>query len=108
MKSEKLFNLMIEKGYPNGFTEIISRELHTEFTANRMIGYISAREMLPMEEVADEMLAILSDRDRLIRKHISQDAQAAINEFYRLPEESDDEEEEINDYYRLDDESDDE
>ena len=75
MKSEKLFNLMIEKGYPNGFAEIISRELHTEFTANRMIGYISAREMLPMEEVADEMLAILSDRDRLINKHISQDAQ---------------------------------
>lgn len=98
---------MIEKGYPKGFAEIISRELHTEFTANRMIGYISAREMLPMEEVADEMLAILSDRDRLINKHISLDAQAAINEFYRL-DEGDDEDVELNEFYRLDDESDDE
>lgn len=94
---------MIEKGYPNGFAEIVSRELHTEFTANRMIGYISAREMLPMEEVADEMLAILSDRDRLINKHISQDAQAAINEFYRM-DEGDEEEQEaaISEFYRLD------
>lgn len=81
-----LYNLMIEKGYPEFFSAIVATELHTEFTAKRMMGYIRARDQLPLEEVADEMFAILSDRDRLINKHISQNAQEAINEWYRMEE----------------------
>ena len=79
----ELYNLMIRKGYSQEFAQLVSREMRTEFTGRRMIGYIAAREgALPMEEVADEMMAILSDRERLIKKHISQNAQAAINEMY--------------------------
>lgn len=79
----ELYELMIRKGYPEEFSSIVSRELHTEFTGRRMMGYIAAREeALPLEEVADEMMAILSDRDRLIKKHIAQDAQMAINQMY--------------------------
>ena len=43
--------------------------------------------LLPPEEVADEMLSILSERDRLVKKHISQSAQQKINEFYNREEE---------------------
>ena len=40
-----------------------------------------------MEEVADEMLAILSDRDRITQKHMLEHAQAKINEMYRNQQE---------------------
>ncbi len=86
-KNEELYNLMISRGYPERFAELISRELRTEFTGNRMIGYIKAREgisdgPLPLEEVADEMMSILSDRDRIVNKHIAEDAQNAVNMWY--------------------------
>ena len=79
----ELYELMIRKGYPEDFSRLISSELHTEFTGKRMIGYLSARGgTLPLEEVADEMMAILSDRERLVKKHIAQDAQSYINKMY--------------------------
>ena len=43
-------------------------------------------DVLPLEEVADEMLAILSDRDRIMQKHQTEYAQAKINEMYRNQE----------------------
>ena len=80
----ELYELMIRKGYPEDFSRLVSAELHTEFTGKRMIGYLAAREgALPLEEVADEMLAILSDRDRIVQKHQTEYAQAKINEMYR-------------------------
>ena len=82
-KSKELYQLMVSKGYHEDFAALIATELNTEFTATRMIGYISRSGKLPMEEVSDEMLAILADRDRIIRKHISEHAQASINEMYR-------------------------
>ena len=92
MMHEELYNLMVEKGYPSGFAAIVATELHTEFTAKRMMGYIKARDQLPLEEVADEMMAILTDRDRFIKKHITQNAQEAINEWYRRDVEEDSQE----------------
>ena len=84
--SKKLYDLMLREGYPQDFAALIATEMHTEFTANRMYGYIALRGLIPLEEVADEMLAIESDRDRLMNKHSSEHAQAAINEFYRSGE----------------------
>ena len=80
---QKLYDLMISKGYPEDFSMVIASEMHTDFTSMRMIGYISKNKRLPLEEVADEMLAILSDRDRITQKHILEHAQAKINEMYR-------------------------
>ncbi|MBQ9061174.1 MAG: hypothetical protein IJ128_08520 [Firmicutes bacterium] len=74
---------MVRKGYPRDFAALIAQEMHTEFTENRMIGYIARSGLLPPEEVADEMLAILSDRDRIRDKHILEHAQQSINEMYR-------------------------
>ena len=49
-----------------------------------MIGYLSHYSNLPEVEIVDEMLAILSDRDAIIRKKESEQAQAKINEMYRF------------------------
>lgn len=34
-----------------------------------MIGYLSHYKKLPLEEIVDEMLAILNDRNRIMQKH---------------------------------------
>lgn len=82
-KSEILYKLMLRKGYPEAFSKIIASEMSTDFTADRMISYIGRNNKRPLEEVADEMLAIQSERDRIRDKHISEHAQVKINELYR-------------------------
>ncbi len=55
-----------------------------------MIGYLSHYKKLPLEEVADEMLAILSDRNRIVQKKQVESSNAAYNEYLyrrRLEEE---------------------
>ena len=81
--SVQLYEFMVRKGYPAEFSAVVANELHTEFTVKRMMGYLSKSDVLPLEEVADEMLAILSDRDRIVQKHQTEYAQAKINEMYR-------------------------
>lgn len=82
-KGQALYELMIRKGYPESFSRIISSELHTDFTAGRMISYLCRAGKRPLEEVADEMYAILSDRDHTMEKHINEHAQSKINDLYR-------------------------
>ena len=67
-KSIELYNLMLQRGYPEQFCDEVTKNLNTDFTAKRMIGYILHYQKLPLEEVADEMLAILSDRNRIMQK----------------------------------------
>lgn len=82
-KSDVLYKLMLHKGYPEAFARVIAAEMSTDFTAERMISYIGRNGLRPLEEVADEMLAIQSDRDRIRDKHISEHAQQKINILYR-------------------------
>ena len=67
-KSIELYHIMTERGYPEEFCDVITRNLNTDFTASRMIGYLCHYSDLPPEEIADEMLAILSDRNRIMQK----------------------------------------
>lgn len=67
-KSQELYQYMLQRGYPEPFCDQVTRNLNTDWTAQRMIGYLSHYKKLPMEEVADEMLAILSDRNRIMQK----------------------------------------
>lgn len=83
-KSAKLFKLMVSKGYPTEFCEIVANELKTDFTASRMISYIASYPRLPLEEVADEMLAILHERDMISDLRQSEDAQHSISMMYRF------------------------
>ena len=57
-KSMELYDILIRRGYPEPFCNEITKNLNTDWTAQRMIGYLSHYKKLPMEEIADEMLAI--------------------------------------------------
>ena len=82
--SMQLYNLMMERGYPENLCDLVTRNLNTDYTATRMIGYLSHYSDLPDVEVVDEMLAILSDRNELIKKKEAERAQARISEIYRF------------------------
>lgn len=82
--SMQLYNLMMERGYPENLCNLVTRNLNTDYTATRMIGYLSHYSDLPDVEVVDEMLAILSDRNELIKKKESEQAQARISEICRF------------------------
>ena len=66
--SMQLYNLMMERGYPENLCDLVTRNLNTDYTATRMIGYLSHYSDLPDVEVVDEMIAILSDRNEIIKK----------------------------------------
>ena len=81
-KSKMLYDMMLRKGYPEEFSRLICLEMNTDFTAERMMHYVSG-EKKRLEDVADEMVAIKDLKDRLISKHISEHAQVSINKLYR-------------------------
>lgn len=83
-RSEELFLALKSKGFSDDFCkELTYRQLNTDYTANRMLGYLYRQSQPRIEDVVDEMLAILSDRNSLIQKHEMEEAQAVINEIYR-------------------------
>ena len=77
-RSEELMRALQEKGYPDDFCkELAYRQLNTDYTATRMLGYLYRHsEASRIEDVVDEMLA-------LIQKHEAEQAQAKISEIYR-------------------------
>ena len=82
-RSEELFRALRSKGYPDDFCRKLAyKQLNTDYTATRMLGYLYRISKPRIEDVVDEMLAILSDRDRLVEKHQVEDAQAKLNEVY--------------------------
>lgn len=92
--SQKVYNVMLYLGYPESFALLIAREMSTEYTAGRIIAYFGRAGKPPLEEVADEMLAIQADRDKFVDKHINRHAQEVINRMYaerRLDEEEEEE-----------------
>ena len=84
-KTDELYRALTEKGYPKDLcSEIAYKYLNTDYTATRMLGYLYRMSEPPaVEVVVDEMIAILSDRDQLIKKKESEHAQAVISEIYR-------------------------
>ena len=64
----QLYNMMLERGYPENLCDLATRKLNTDYTATRMIGYLSHYSYLSEVEVVDEMLAILSDRNAIWKR----------------------------------------
>lgn len=79
-KSIELYRILLKRGYPEEFCDQITKNLNTDFTAGRMIGYLSHYKKLPLEQIVDEMLAILSDRNRIIQKKRMESVNASWNE----------------------------
>ena len=82
--SMELYQIMLDRGYPENLCDLVTRNLNTDYTATRMIGYLSHYSYLPELEVVDEMLAILSERNALIQKKEAEQAQEKLNELYRF------------------------
>lgn len=81
-ESMELFDILTEREYPSDFCEMISNILNTTWTANRMLGYLRYMPHLREEDIVDEMLGILSDRDRIRQKKEMEYYQGKINELY--------------------------
>lgn len=82
-KSKAVYNALRDKGFPDELcSEIAYKYMNTDYTATRMLGYLYRLTEPSVEMVVDEMLAILEDRNRLIKKHEMEQAQAAINRIY--------------------------
>lgn len=79
--SMQLYKLMLERGYPEEFCDIITKNLNTDFTAQRMIGYLYHYDHPPVEEIADEMISILSNRNRIMEKKELEEVNARWNDF---------------------------
>lgn len=78
--SLELYEILLDKGYSEEFSDLITKNLNTDFTAGRMMGYLSRYMSLPEAEIVDEMLAILSDRNRIMQKKDTEAANARWNE----------------------------
>lgn len=79
--SMQLYKLMLERGYPEEFCDIITKNLNTDFTAQRMIGYLYHYDHPPVEEIADEMISILSDHNQIMEKKELEEVNARWNDF---------------------------
>ena len=79
--SIELYNVLIQDGYPKTFAELVTDNLNTDYTANRMLGYLAHYDHLPEVEIVDEMLAILSDRKQIMDKKAAEGYNAAWNEY---------------------------
>lgn len=74
---------MMKRGYPEVFCDEVTKNLNTDWTAQRMIGYLSHYQKLRLEDIADEVLAILNDRNRIIDKKATEEANIRWNEIMR-------------------------
>lgn len=69
-RNDELYRALKHNGYPDDFCrEIAYRQMNTDFTATRMLGYLYRVTSPRAEDVVDEMLAILSDRKAWIEKN---------------------------------------
>ena len=83
-RTDELYKVLLDRGYPKAFcAEIAYKNMNTDYTATRMLGYLYRVSDPRIEDLVDEMLAILSDRDAIIQKKEMEHAQAVINEIYR-------------------------
>lgn len=83
-RTDELYKLLLSKGYPKELcAEIAYKNMNTDYTATRMLGYLYRISNPRIEDLIDEMLAILSDRNAIIQKKELEQAQSVINDVYQ-------------------------
>lgn len=81
--NDELYDILIKRGFESSLShEIAYKYLITDYTRTRMIGYLYRMTDITEEMLIDEMLAILEDRNALIKKHEMEKAQSTINKIY--------------------------
>ena len=71
-----LIETVVQMGYPEEFGKVIAKNLGSEKTMRRMTAYLKNAKPRSAEEIADEMLAIMSDREQWIAKKEAEEANA--------------------------------
>ena len=64
----KLCAAVMQLGYPPELANAIAKNLHSSKMIDRMIVYLKSVKPRSAYEVVDEMLALMSDRDRWVKK----------------------------------------
>ncbi|WP_072522876.1 hypothetical protein [Blautia sp. Marseille-P3087] len=83
-RTDELYKILLSKGYPKELcAEIAYKNMNTDYTATRMLGYLYRISNPRIEDLIDEMLAILSDRNAIIQKKEVEQAQSVINDVYQ-------------------------
>ena len=83
-RTDELYKILLSKGYPKELcAEIAYKNINTDYTATRMLGYLYRISNPRIEDLIDEMLAILSDRNAIIQKKEVEQAQSVINDVYQ-------------------------
>ena len=83
-RTDELYKILLSKGYPKELcAEIAYKNMNTDYTATRMLGYLYRISNPRIEDLIDEMLAILSDRNAIIQKKEVEQAQSVINDMYQ-------------------------
>ena len=83
-QTKQLYKVLLSKGYHKELcAEIAYKNMNTDYTATRMLGYLYRVTNPRIEDLVDEMLAILSDREAIIQKKELEHAQAVINDMYK-------------------------
>ena len=83
-RTDELYKILLIKGYPKELcAEIAYKNMNTDYTATRMLGYLYRISNPRIEDLIDEMLAILSDRNAIIQKKELEQAQSVINDVYQ-------------------------
>ena len=83
-RTDELYKILLSKGYPKErCAEIAYKNMNTDYTATRMLGYLYRISNPRIEDLIDEMLAILSDRNAIIQKKEVEQAQSVINDVYQ-------------------------
>ena len=83
-RTDELYKILLSKGYPKELcAEIAYKNMNTDYTATRMLGYLYRISNPRIEDLIDEMLAILSDRNAIIQKKELEQAQSVINGVYQ-------------------------
>ena len=83
-RTDELYKILLSKGYPKELcAEIAYKNMNTDYTATRMLGYLYRISNPRIEDLIDEMLAILSDRNAIIQKKEVEQAQSVSNDVYQ-------------------------
>lgn len=83
-RTDELYKILLSKGYPKELcAEIAYKNMNTDYTTTRMLGYLYRISNPRIEDLIDEMLAILSDRNAIIQKKEVEQAQSVINDVYQ-------------------------
>ena len=83
-RTDELYKILLSKGYPKELcAEIAYKNMNTDYTATRLLGYLYRISNPRIEDLIDEMLAILSDRNAIIQKKELEQAQSVINDVYQ-------------------------